>query len=59
GYYVRLGDREQAIQWLEKAYEDRAALLWLKGDPRWDGLRSDPRFADIRRVGLEQNQGAR
>ncbi len=53
GYYAHLGEREQAIQWLEKAYEERDALIWLIGDPRWDGLRSDPRFADlIRRVGL-------
>jgi len=53
GYYAHLGEREQAIQWLEKAYEERDALSWLKGDPRWDGLRSDPRFADLmRRVGL-------
>jgi eukaryotic-like serine/threonine-protein kinase len=53
GYYAHLGEREQAIQWLEKAYEERNVPISLKVDPRWDGLRSDPRFADlIRRVGL-------
>jgi len=55
GIYAHLGEREQAIQWLEKAYEERDALTWLKVDPRWDGLRSDPRFTDlVRRVGLPQ-----
>ena len=60
-YYASLGEREHAFEWLEKAYQERAGVLvWLKVDPRWDGIRSDPRFADlIRRVGLEPNQGER
>lgn len=48
--YVGLGEKDQAFEWLEKAYDDR--LLWmvfLKVDPRLDSLRSDPRFADLLR----------
>ncbi len=52
--YTALGDKEQAFEWLEKAYEDRSGgLVFLKVDPGLDSLRSDPRFADLlRRVGL-------
>jgi len=51
-----LGDKDQAFAWLEKAYGERAfQLQWLNIEPRWDNLRSDPRFADlVRRVGLPQ-----
>ena len=54
--YIALGDKEQAFAWLEKADKARDALLArLKVDPRYDSLRSDPRFADlVRRVGLPQ-----
>ena len=49
-----LGDKNQAFDWLQKAYEDRSAgLLYLKVDPAFDSLRSDPRFVDLlHRVGL-------
>jgi eukaryotic-like serine/threonine-protein kinase len=51
---VGLGDLETALQWLEKAYQDRDFyLIYLKVDPRLDPLRGDVRFTDLlRRVGL-------
>jgi tetratricopeptide (TPR) repeat protein len=52
--YTGLGDKDQAFVWLEKAYEERSfQLQWLSVEPRWDSLRSDPRFANLqRRMGL-------
>ncbi len=52
--YAGLGDKNQALAWLEKAYEERDQwLIWLKVEPMVDSLRSDPRFQDLlRRVGL-------
>ncbi len=54
--YEGLGEKDQAFAWLDKGYEQRAfQLQWIKIEPRWDSLRSDPRYADlIRRVGLSQ-----
>src|SRR5712692_415586 len=43
--YAGLGEKEQAFAWLEKAYEERAfQMQFLKVEPRWDTLRSDPRY---------------
>jgi TolB-like protein/DNA-binding winged helix-turn-helix (wHTH) protein/Tfp pilus assembly protein PilF len=52
--YLGLGDKAQAINWLEKAYQERSSnLIYLQVDPRFDGLRTDPRFQDLlRRMGL-------
>jgi len=45
---LALGDRNQALDWLEKAYAERArALVMLKVEPKLDPLRSDPRFQDL------------
>ena len=54
--YIGLGDKEQAMTLLEKALADRSMLLtFLKVDPEFDSLRSDPRFKDlIRRAGLPE-----
>jgi len=52
--YVGLGDKAQALEWLEKAYEDRSFnLAWIKVWPWLDSLRGEPRFQDLlRRMGL-------
>jgi hypothetical protein len=50
--YASLGDTDQAMNWLEKGYEERfnpGVLL----RPAFDPLRSDSRFQNlVRRVGL-------
>jgi tetratricopeptide (TPR) repeat protein len=52
--YVALGDREDAIAWLEKAFARHSSMMfWLKVDQRFDTIRQDPRFQDMmRKVGL-------
>jgi TolB-like protein/DNA-binding winged helix-turn-helix (wHTH) protein/Tfp pilus assembly protein PilF len=54
--YVGLGEKNQAFEQLEKAYYERAGqLIYLHVDQRFDSLRSDPRFQDLkRRIGLAQ-----
>jgi TolB-like protein/DNA-binding winged helix-turn-helix (wHTH) protein/tetratricopeptide (TPR) repeat protein len=54
--YLGLGDNEQALAWLERAYEEQSNMLQLiKVHPYFDPLRSDPRFVDlVHRVGLDQ-----
>jgi len=52
--YIGLGDREQALAWLEKGYESHDQwMIWLRSDPKLDSLRSDSRFTELlRRVGF-------
>lgn len=52
--HIGLGERDQAFEWLEKAYEERSSwLASLKVEPLFDSIRTDPRFADlVQRVGL-------
>ncbi|MBA3716267.1 MAG: hypothetical protein H0W76_28075 [Pyrinomonadaceae bacterium] len=52
--YIGLGEKDQALQWLEKACDERSDyMVILKVDPVFDSLRSDPRFSDMQqRVGL-------
>ena len=47
GVYAQLGDRDRAIDWLDKAYRNRSCLYWLRQDPRFDSIRSDPRFQEL------------
>jgi serine/threonine-protein kinase len=40
-----LGDNEKALDWLEKAYDDRDPIFWwINGDLLYDGVRGMPRF---------------
>jgi tetratricopeptide (TPR) repeat protein len=52
--YAIAGDKDQAFAMLERAFDRHELwLVYLKVDPAWDNLRSDPRFQDfLRRVGL-------
>ncbi len=46
--YIGMGDKNHAMEWLEKAYQDRnASLVWLKVNPEFDPIRSDARFKDL------------
>jgi tetratricopeptide (TPR) repeat protein len=52
--YVALGDKNAALTWLERAYEQHSpAMDGLKIDADYAAIRNDPRFTDlVRRVGL-------
>lgn len=46
--YTRLGDKEQALQWLEKAIQEKNGYaLEFNLTPLFDSLRSDPRFQEL------------
>jgi pentatricopeptide repeat protein len=46
-----LGDREKTFAWLERALRERdPRLIWLRADPVWNNLRSDPRFEAVQRL---------
>jgi tetratricopeptide (TPR) repeat protein len=54
--YIGMGDNDQALAWLEKAFAQHSnGLTALKVDPVYDPLRSSPRFQNVlARVGLGQ-----
>ena len=48
--YAGLGENDQALDWIEKAYKDRSnAIVFLKVDPQLDALRDSPRFRELQR----------
>jgi len=44
--YIGLGDKGEALHWLEQSYQDRAGadIGWIRVDSLLDPLRDDPRF---------------
>jgi len=53
--YVALGDKDQTFEWLNKAFPEHTSYLaFMRVEPKFDRVRSDPRFADfMRRIGLD------
>ena len=53
--YAALGEADAAFEWLEKAYERRSlSIRWIRVEPEFDSLHSDPRFDDLqRRIGFQ------
>jgi hypothetical protein len=51
---AELGNKDEAFKWLDQAFDRRfGPLIYLKVNPIWDQLRSDPRFKErLERVGL-------
>lgn len=46
--YARLGEKDQTLTWLEKAYQEHdSGLVSLRVEPMFDAVRSDPRFQDL------------
>jgi tetratricopeptide (TPR) repeat protein len=52
--FAQSRDTDQAMTWLEKAYEDHEPdVIYLSVDPFWDPLRSNSRFQNVvQRIGL-------
>ncbi|MFL6212054.1 MAG: tetratricopeptide repeat protein [Pyrinomonadaceae bacterium] len=53
--YNGLGERDEALAWLERGFEQREPkMVFLKVEPKWNNLRSEPRFIDLmKRMRLE------
>ena len=51
---LALGRKEQALRWLQRAFDDRSRwMVMLRVDPQLDALRGDPRFeALVNKVGV-------
>ena len=46
--FIALGEKDEAFAWMEKAYQSRGSNLpWLVMEPKFDPLRSDPRFDEF------------
>jgi serine/threonine protein kinase len=54
GAYARVGDKEKALEWLQKAYEERDGnITTVNSDPDYKSLRGELRFsALLKRIGL-------
>jgi hypothetical protein len=46
--HARLQEKDQALAWLDQAFSERdSQLTYVKVDPAFDGIRSDPHFQQL------------
>jgi TolB-like protein/Tfp pilus assembly protein PilF len=46
--HLGLGEKQKALDWLEKSYQDQESACWyLKVDPIYDSVRNEPRFQGL------------
>jgi serine/threonine-protein kinase len=59
--YSGLGEKDRAMEWLEKAYEERSGVFgYLEAEPMFDRFCSDPRVMDfLRRIGVADKAAAK
>jgi tetratricopeptide (TPR) repeat protein len=57
--HTGLGDKDRAFEWLDKAFQDRSSwLIYLKVEPLFASLQSDPRAANLlRRLNFTPDTG--
>jgi TolB-like protein/Tfp pilus assembly protein PilF len=54
--YMGLGDLDRAFAWMDRAVEGHRVDQWVKVDPLYDSIRSDPRYDDLlRRLGFPES----
>src|SRR5438046_3606228 len=55
--HLGLGEKEKALDWLEKSYQDQESACWyLKVDPIYDNVRNEPRFQALVQKVFRQTQ---
>ena len=47
--YATLNEKDEALTWLERGVSTGAIGIFIKDDPVWDPVRSDPRFENLLR----------
>jgi serine/threonine-protein kinase len=55
-YYSGTGQKEEALYWLERAYDSHdSELYWLKTEPMFKTLHGDPRYEELlRKIGFPE-----
>ena len=48
-----VGDRDRALDWMDRAFDAGAIPIFYKDSPLWDPVRTDERFVGLlRRMGV-------